>query len=185
MFKLISLIIESQSQPFPPFWIFSFSKPSKYQSKFKENWFFSPYRLDFFLEKKNIKHKYRNLFVFYTFYPVRSIFFDLSVFFKRKRAFKDCFSIYIEWLVERPWFKFFFKKFLPSYGSTVAIIFFPLIAGYAVGFFRYYKVYFISFLKKKTWVAFFWFLWNSVFEKFFFFLVHICAYCFFLFFIFF
>jgi len=185
MFKLLSLIIESQSQPFSSFWVFSFSKPSKYQSKFRENWFFSPYRFDFFLEKKNIKHRYRNLFVFYNFYPIRSIFFDLSVFFKRKRAFKDCFPIYIEWLVERPWFKFIFKKALPSYGLTVGIIFFPLIAGYAMAFFRYYQLYFISFLKKKTWVTLFWFFWKSVFEKIVFFISSHLYILFFLFFYFF
>lgn len=88
--RFFEYVIESQ-RGFPSLWIFSFSRPSKYQSRFREKLFFDPFRA------KNLERsKFEKLKKLRTYrrYPLRSIFLDMNVYFERWEAYENAIEAY-------------------------------------------------------------------------------------------
>ena len=159
--RFFEYVIESQ-RGFPPLWIFSFSRPSKYQARFREKLFFDP-----FIAKNQERSKIEKLKKLYTYrrYPIRSIFIDMNVYLERWEAYDNALEAYGKWVRNHSWlYRVVTQKIWPR----VMPLFFA-IGLYVVMQGSVFALPWLgSLYKKKIWLVFFNFLWFNFFKKIFF-----------------
>lgn len=169
--RFFEYVIESQ-RGFPPLWIFSFSRPSKYQARFREKVFFDP-----FIAKNQERSKIKKLKRLYTYrrYPIRSIFIDMNVYLERWEAYDNALEAYGRWVRTQSWlYKVVTQKIWPRVMSLFAAIGIYIVMQGSV----FLLPWLSALYKKKVWLVFFKFIWFNFFKKFLFF-IFFCFYIFF------
>jgi hypothetical protein len=141
-------------------WAFSYKKPSLYQTKLKQKWFFEPYR-----SKRISKWSKYDKFVelWYHFgYPILSIFIDVAVLRDRYVRLNRAWDLYYNWVFTRSrWYQYWDLKIkyhaMPIFGG---IAFYIVIQGFYLFWPSIVRLY-----KKKIWWNFYNFIWFKIIKK--------------------